>query len=312
VYAKPRHSYINFNDFFRLCKQLHPFIPIYFVAVQKRIVMSAITVRHLNIDLSKGFALHWLGDDAFRTQFFNALSMSFPIGEQCFIDSVRAALPLLSDVAMHEQAQGFIGQEATHRHLHAQYNRDLARQGLHFILEKMIAWRIRNLEVLSVKDRMAVTAAYEHFTAILSDGILCCPPWFADAQEPLKTLWCWHAIEETEHKAVAFDVYHAIGGGYWRRVIWFACIALLFATDTAIQTAHNLHRDGHLFKWSTWRSACTFFFGRQGLARLSVGHILNYFRPNFKPWHHDNRALMDAWLNEKAAVYREITHTHVA
>jgi predicted metal-dependent hydrolase len=305
-------DYINFNDFQYVCKPVHLFSLIFRCGAKKRIPMSAITTRHLNIDLSKGFALQWLGGDAFRTQFFNALSMSFPIGEQCFIDSVRAALPLLTDAALYEQAQGFIGQEATHRHMHKQYNRDLGHQGLHFVLKRMVAWRVRNLETFDVKDRMAVTAAYEHFTAILSDSILRCPPWFEDAQEPLKTLWCWHAIEETEHKSVAFDVYHATGGGYWRRVLWFAYIAMLFATDTAIQTAHNLHQGGHLFEWATWRSAFKFLWGRQGLVRLLAGPMLAYFRKDFLPWHYDNRALMETWLDQHATMFREIGHGRAA
>jgi hypothetical protein len=307
VYAKVRCSYSNFNHFFSVCKRRFTlFIKI--LRCKRGVAMPAITTRRLNIDLSKGFALHWLGGDAFRTQFFNALSMLFPIGEQCFIDSVRAALPQLSDATMREQAHAFIGQEATHRHLHGLYNRDLKRQGLCFVLERMVAWRIRNLEACSAKDRMAVTAAYEHFTAVLSDCMLRNPPWFADAQEPLKTLWCWHAVEEIEHKSVAFDVYHAIGGGYWRRVIWFAYIALLFASDIAIQAAHNLYRDGQLFRLSTWSSAMKFLFGRQGLASLSGRAMLAYFKRDFHPWQHDNRALTESWLQERSAVYREIAH----
>ena len=43
----------------------------------------------LLIDLEAPIARHWNGGDAFRTAYFNALSMSFPVGEQFFIDSVR-------------------------------------------------------------------------------------------------------------------------------------------------------------------------------------------------------------------------------
>ena len=53
--------------------------------------MSTLTVRRLRVDLDTPLAAQWAGD-AFRTAFFNALSMSFPAGEQLFIDSVRKGL----------------------------------------------------------------------------------------------------------------------------------------------------------------------------------------------------------------------------
>lgn len=42
--------------------------------------MSSLTVRKLDVDLSRGFGRRWLGGDAYRTQFFNALSMTFQQG----------------------------------------------------------------------------------------------------------------------------------------------------------------------------------------------------------------------------------------
>ena len=51
--------------------------------------MTELVVRRLLIDLETPFERHWCGGDAFRTAFFNALSMSFPVGEQFFIDAVR-------------------------------------------------------------------------------------------------------------------------------------------------------------------------------------------------------------------------------
>ena len=54
--------------------------------------MTELVVRRLLIDLETPVRHHWCGGDAFRTAFFNALSMSFPVGEQFFIDSVRENL----------------------------------------------------------------------------------------------------------------------------------------------------------------------------------------------------------------------------
>ena len=94
--------------------------------------MTDLVVRRLLIDLETPFARHWNGGDAFRTAWFNALSMSFPVGEQFFIDSVKMGLKALPDdrrEAMAGEIQGFIGQEATHRRIHALFNDQPQAQG---------------------------------------------------------------------------------------------------------------------------------------------------------------------------------------
>src|SRR6187401_787217 len=95
--------------------------------------MTDLAVRRLLIDLETPFDRHWCGGDAFRSALFNALSMSFPVGEQFFIDSVRAGLKTLPPAQQDRfrtGVQGFIGQEATHRRLHSLFNAHLERQGL--------------------------------------------------------------------------------------------------------------------------------------------------------------------------------------
>ena len=177
------------------------------------------------------------------------------------------------------------------------------------MIEPFIAWRIRVSQGLSPKDKVAVTMAYEHFTAILADGVLRHPTWLEGAAEPLKTLWSWHAVEETEHKSIAFDVYHALDGGYVRRIGWYLYVVLVLGLDTTVQTTHCLYRDGQLFKPRTWLSALRVFFGRQGLAWHTLPQIATYFRPGFTPWQHDNLALATQWLNDQPDAFREAGRT---
>ena len=95
--------------------------------------MTDLPVRRLLIDLNTRFDRRWCGGDAFRTAWFNALSMSFPVGEQFFIDAVRAGLATLPEAERElfaGEVQGFIGQEATHRRIHALFNGQLQMQGL--------------------------------------------------------------------------------------------------------------------------------------------------------------------------------------
>lgn len=94
--------------------------------------MTDLVVRRLVIDLETPFPGRWNGGDGFRSAFFNALSLSFPAGEQFFIDAVRAGLKALPEekrASLAAEVQGFIGQEATHRRIHALFNLHLANLG---------------------------------------------------------------------------------------------------------------------------------------------------------------------------------------
>ncbi|MFM7000893.1 MAG: metal-dependent hydrolase, partial [Limnohabitans sp.] len=235
-----------------------------------------LTVRRLAIDLSKGFSRHWNGGDAFLTAYANALSMSFPVGEQFFIDAVKHGAKALPDTPenadLHKVVKGFIGQEATHRHLHGLYNAHLEKQGLvnHWgpRSEKRLEKGRQMLFEKSDKGylhELAMTAAFEHYTSIFGDLVLAHMDqpgdWFAKAEEPLKTLWRWHAAEESEHKCVAFDLYQRLGGNHAWRMRWFWYVTLQFSADVLRQTVNNLWHDKTLFKPSTWWSAGKFLLG---------------------------------------------------
>ena len=272
--------------------------------------MSTLTVRKLNVDLSGGFARHWLGGDVYRTAFMNALSMSFPLGEQMFIDSVRAAPPdAIADPVLRAEVKDFVGQEASHRYVHQQVNAELARQGYDYTMEPQIKIRVERIRKLPVTDRLAITCALEHYTAMLADYVLRHPDFLAGAEPRLRTLWTWHAAEETEHKAVAYDVYRAAGGGYAKRALWYLHVSLVFWIDTSMQTLHNLRRDGALRRLETWTSAARTWFGRQGLAWHLLRPGLAYLSPRFHPWQHDNRALLQMWLERNDDAIRAVGST---
>jgi predicted metal-dependent hydrolase len=269
--------------------------------------MTALPVRRLLVDLETPFQRRWNGGDALRTAYFNALSMSFPVGEQFFIDAVRAgvkALPPERREAFDAEVQGFVGQEATHRRIHALFNGHLERQGHVNAWEPRIVARVERMKGFTdPRHAVAITAALEHFTAILARHLLAHPQVLLAGTEPrLATLWLWHASEESEHRSVAFDVYHALGGDLkWRRR-WMRLVTLHFTTDVLRQTARNLRHDGALFRWRTWRSAASFFFGTHGVARHAFRPWLAYFRADFHPGRQEV-ALADEWLQANAQAY---------
>lgn len=266
--------------------------------------MTDLVVRRLLIDLEKPFARHWCGGDAFRTALFNALSMSFPVGEQFFIDSVRngyKALPEDKQEHFRKEVQGFVGQEATHRRLHSLFNGHLEKQGLVNAWAPRAQKRLKLLEGADYRHWVAITAANEHFTAILADWLLRNHDEL-EGEPRLKTMWLWHCAEESEHKSTAFDLYHALDGNHTWRIVWMRRITTIFLGDLVRQTVNNLRRDGALWKWSTWKSAASFLFGKRGLVRETYGPWREYFRKDFHPTQQDS-SLSSRWLADNAEKY---------
>lgn len=270
--------------------------------------MTDIVVRRLLVDMQAPVPRHWCASDAFRTALFNALSMSFPVGEQFFIDAVRAgfkAMPADRQERFSAEVQGFIGQEATHRRLHGLYNAHLAQHGLVNEWEPRSLERQKLLQGQDARHLLAITAAFEHFTAILAEWLLRNPDLLGREDPRLATLWLWHSAEESEHKSTAFDLYQALGGNHEWRITWFRRITATFLADLARQTLHNLRRDGTLWRWSTWRSAATFLFGRRGLVSTTWRPWREYFRRDFHPRQQDS-VEAQRWLAEHGDLYTPV------
>jgi uncharacterized protein len=267
--------------------------------------MTDLVVRRLLVDMEQPIPRHWCGGDAFRTALFNALSMSFPTGEQFFIDSVREgfnALPSDQQERFRAEVQGFIGQEATHRRLHALYNAQLDKLGLVNEWEARNRESFKQLEGMDVRHWLGITAANEHFTAILAEFMLRNPDLLGHQDPRLATLWLWHSAEESEHKSTAFDLYQALGGSHEWRVKWMRRVTTLFLKETLRQTVLNLRRDGTLWKWSTWKSAANYLVGKRGLVRLTFKPWRQYFRKDFHPSQQDASASRD-WLRQHGDQY---------
>ncbi len=270
--------------------------------------MTELVVRRLLIDMEAPFDRHWCGGDAFRSALFNALSMSFPVGEQFFIDSVRAGFDLLPSGLREKwraQVQGFVGQEATHRRLHSLFNTHLERQGLVNAWGPRAQARMKLLEGQDPRHMLAITAANEHFTAILADWMLRNADLLGSTDQRLSTLWLWHSAEESEHKCTAFDLYQATDGNHEWRIRWFRRVTLVFLSDTLRQTVANLRSDGSLWKWSTWSSAAAYLFGKRGLVRQTFRPWRDYRQRDFHPSQHDSTPA-ERWLADYSDRYLPI------
>ena len=107
------------------------------------------------------------------TSFAYDTLVSTQTGEQYFIDSLRNGAQHLAPelrASFDEELRGFIGQEATHRRIHALFNAHLERQGHVNRIEQRAKARIESLAGLDLRNHLAATAATEHFTALFEIG----------------------------------------------------------------------------------------------------------------------------------------------
>ena len=256
--------------------------------------------RHLHFALTSPLPRHWHSGDAFKSHLFDAMSVLFPDGERFFIDSVRQFRDQIEDPILKEQIRGFIGQEGHHSREHLQYSNRLRDLGYDIgTIERRAQARIRfTQKKFSPQRQLAATAALEHITAILADGLLKDPNALDGANPEMTRLWRWHALEETEHKAVAFDVYQQVCGS--RKLLRRAMLmgTYFFILDTSRGMLHMLKEDGLLWNWRVWRDGLQWTWGKQGIFRPMVATYLDFFKAGFHPWQHNNLELIEQFRHE--------------
>lgn len=266
--------------------------------MQTAIHHDTIQRRDLDFDLASTDLRHWHPAGLHVSQFFNALSIFFPEGEKFFIDSVRHYRDVIDDAKLQSDIKGFIGQEAMHGREHRVCNATLAKAG--FDVELLEGRAIQLLEFarqnFAPRHRLAATIALEHFTAILADVVLRDPRVLDGVEPKMAELWRWHALEETEHKGVAYDVYTQVMKGslrgYILRCTVMLTVTMRFLSQTARTHYHLIRQDGEQRNWRGWLRLMNMLWGRPGVLRQIALPWLDYFRPGFHPWQHDNRALL--------------------
>ncbi len=239
----------------------------------------------------------WLGGDPIATAFYNALSVTFPRGEAFFIESVRAfrdeAPPKLAG-----EINTFIKQEVAHSREHVSFNKRVVDAG--YDITKLEAKVIEVLDLTKGRDpviNLAVTMVLEHYTAMMAHVSLTDPVHFVGADEESKALWRWHAIEEIEHKGVAYDTWlHATRdwtrGKRWRiKALVMVLVTLNFWMNRYKGVVELLAQDG-ISGWRMHARILWFFFGNPGIGRKLIPAWAAFFMPGFHPWNHDDRALI--------------------
>ncbi len=259
-------------------------------------------VRRQTFDFDTVHDLYVHAGNPLASYFWIVLQAKFPDGEQFFIDSVRALREHVTDAQLQKDVSAFIGQEAMHGHAHREVNAQLEQRfGIPMArierrMKSLMAW-IQTVH--TPKQCLAATVGAEHLTAVVARFLLRHPDYLAGFGDPvIRRLVMWHALEEREHRTVAFDVYQQSGGGYFTRVAmlpWFAAMVLPSLTAEILRL---MARDGSLKQLRNIGSGLASLFGRHGLVTGSLPALLDYFRPGFHPSDDDQTALELGWRRE--------------
>jgi len=260
--------------------------------------VSQIIPRHLDVDFSQ-VPRHWMAGSPTATAIANGVNLLFPHGERFFVRSVKRYLDQIEDPELRAAIKGFFGQEGRHAHAHDEFNAIMRAQGFEIdrfltSYKKLSSW----LEAHTPpKLNLAVTAAAELFTAILAEGAFT-QRVLDNAAPEVRALLAWHAAEEIEHKAVAFDVLQRVDPSYALRIA-----GLAYATITLggfwLWGAVTLLRQERLGVLGGWRDLGRMPRRDPIVRRVFLRGIRQYLARDFHPSHNATDNIAAEWMAER-------------
>jgi len=268
--------------------------------------LRKITPRTPNFRFSKNTPRHWMPGSPFKTHLLNSFTLIFPTGEKFFIRNIKKHMKKLNDPHLKWAAQNFIKQETQHYFEHEKFFDVLKAQGYSFEKEiKKFEKLIKNvLEKINGDElNLAVTAGLEHITSLLAE-ISLSENFLQGAPTELKDLFDWHAAEEIEHRAVAFDVYNKAYGNYTLRVIGLLVAYAILGSSSLFFTAYLLKQDEKLFDRTTMADFVSTFFTKEKLFFKAANIFIRYLHPEFHPDGQDIDALADS-IFAKTSIYAQ-------
>jgi predicted metal-dependent hydrolase len=242
---------------------------------------------------------HFAADgDLILSHLAASLSSVFPDGEDFFVRSVRHFRDDITDPELKRQVNGFIGQEAMHGREHRAFNDRLAELGYPTKLYERITKKGLELRerIAPASANLAATAALEHFTATLAELVLTSQQ-TRDlfGHDEVRNLFLWHALEESEHKAVAFDVYKAVGGGEPLRVWTMKFLRYGFVLGLIASIIGSLLLDPKTYRPGVLRKSWRKVRRSPIVSRDLWDRLKDYERPDFHPDDHDTDELVATW-----------------
>ncbi|MFB4303340.1 metal-dependent hydrolase [Actinomadura sp. NTSP31] len=248
---------------------------------------------------------HYMNDDLVMSHIVTVLSSVFPEGEDFFVKTVRHYRDQVTDPELKAQVAGFIGQEVTHGREHRHFNERLRELGYPArFIDRHTKFGLALLSrVLPPDVQLAVTAALEHYTATLAYVLLNKPEardMFTEAE--IRRMFLWHALEESEHKSVAFDVFQTVSGDQRVRRWVMNAVTADFLLFVVLMTALSLALDPEAYRLPRLARSLRRLRTSPFLQPDVVRHLRDYNRRDFHPDDNDTTALERKW---KAKLFDE-------
>ncbi len=257
----------------------------------------------LDFGLDGDIPKYWFGGDPFKTRLFDAMSCLFPEGEKFFITCVRDYREQITDPQLQQDVKDFIRQEGQHGMVHTQFNNRLEQQGVKVqrLLERQnnIMYGVFR-RFFSRGYTLAMTAASEHMTAIMAHSFFERREVLQDTDERIRAMYAWHAIEEIEHKAVAFDVMQKVAKvGYLTRILAMLHVSWGLPLHTFIIMGHMFRVDGFNFfqRAKLWARGLWWLYRPGGLYMPVLGHYFTYYRPGYHPHQEGQMRTYGNWVD---------------
>ncbi len=270
---------------------------------------EGIPIRRPNADLAQADVDRWIvPGDPISSHYLAALSAVFPNGEDFFVASVRNYRSALEgNTDLKTKVKGFIGQESVHGQQHRAFNQRLAE--LNYPTASFDANLLKvatRMHRLPQSIQLAVTAASEHFTSVLAHIVL------SDEQTrttlfpsaDFELLITWHALEELEHKDVAYDVFNEVSGNYGVRLLGILFAGLSFGSVVLRGYVRALLVDRRELTRGTWKQFRYNLAHQEMVGRRANRMLRQYVRPSFHPRDVDTDALVSEWRIRLAPAMR--------
>lgn len=244
---------------------------------------------------------NWFAGNAVLTTSINVFSIYIPRGEKFFIKSVRYFEDKINDQELRELVKIFIKQEANHYKAHEVFNTGLEKQNIRSLREEKAAEKLFTFmeKWLPKKIQLGITVFDEHLTATGAKLLLESEALAQSLDPEMRKLWEWHAVEEIEHKSVAFDVYEAMGAGYFHRM-FSALIGAIIQGVYIIASENRLLKEQGVKRFGPagqGRAAGKILTSVVNIKKVAKEFVL-YFKPGFHPWDIDDRPFINAWYKK--------------
>lgn len=245
----------------------------------------------LDFGLDETIAKYWVDGCPFRTRIMDAMQISFPEGERYFIMSVRPFKQDITDAKQLDDVKAFMRQEAQHGIAHNQYNELLKKQGIpvdEIVDQHKDIIQNKYLKKFSKEFNIALTAGFEHYTALMAEAFFSRKEVVAGFDPRMKNLLAWHAVEEMEHRSVAFDVMQNVANVSYSMRVW----AMMYGTFQTLRfmfsNANTMLKADGFSRWERLKLLSQnlgWMYGRKGVFSSFTKPLFAYFKPSFHPEH---------------------------